>query len=737
VRSTVRFPDGTSSPFARRSGPRLAVPPAPGSIATPVRLLAVVLALAMLLPLSGSPASADDPAQRCSGLTAQDLQNSPTTGPDVTRYQLCLVCIKQSGADACGLAVAQPASQAKPAPAGPNANPCAGLTPVDLKKPGSPLANSPLTQCQLRCMPISGGKTPSDAELQTCIAGAGKVVPPTPTVKPEPTPTGKPLCEEAYARFPNTPRPGAAVPELNQMQVDYDGLQKSFERAILRFEKEGGSASIPDQVAGSLGAASWLQNYGGTIDAVSRRYVFTPESEVNRPLPQASKGTEQALFRAMQEQAARSGKRLSPEDVLYLALRERSGNVRDSLLLAHNTLRGLARQSDTSLTGVAPSLAFIDRNLEPLRTGASPEKGAHYGDWYHLFGTAYFEVETRSEWGPAQALGVVDWVYDEATAFVSPDSYGDPTERSSVSNAANATEQWFRATKLGGNQAPDPQKYCANVYGAKLGAWLYNYRVKNRGAAPPAPTSWGPGLPAGGEIYLVYSPVTVTWEGDGQRMTLDQKTASLAGYYPLPVVPYYEARLGTWGVAWIDPGDKSYRLTFEPVKSGDLHLVRVERQTGKVAVYAPRITPGEQLVVDVAPGSGVPDMKRADGTKVGPTTLQIAAPAPPGSLPASQSGESRPASTGAPVGSLLGAVALLGGLFAAVAVVVVVRRPRRARRTGAGAPRLSPSPTASAGRTDGASPPAPATMARFCRLCGQPLSPDAQFCADCGGQVKT
>lgn len=44
------------------------------------------------------------------------------------------------------------------------------------------------------------------------------------------------------------------------------------------------------------------------------------------------------------------------------------------------------------------------------------------------------------------------------------------------------------------------------------------------------------------------SPANVTWTGNGHTMTLDQETQSLTGYYPLVLVPVYEADTDTWGL---------------------------------------------------------------------------------------------------------------------------------------------------------------------------------------------
>lgn len=786
-------------------------------------LLVFVLCAALPGMLAGSVAAAE-PTGPCAGITLQELQSPPAAGPGVLRIQECLACARASSPEACGFrsvapAVARPTSSPatpKPPPPGQNANPCAGFTPADLRKSGSLTSGSRLIQCQMRCMPIAGGKQPTDAELLECIEGPTKAsltaafthTPENPKPgddvvfkdasklagsgrlgqtwhvdgaqtatgpsftwrQPDASPhkvklvvtsdqgirsevektiqpvaaAGKPLCEQAFEKFPNTPRLGPSMAEGYPMQVDYDGLQKGFELAILRFEKEGGSAKLADHVGGSLGAASWLQNYGGTVDAVSRKYVFTAQSDVDKPLSQAKRGSEQALYRAMQEHATRNGKRLGPEDVLYLALQQRDGNVTEALLLAHNTLRGLARSGDSTLTGVAPNPAFIDRYLTPLRTDASPDRGTHYGDWYHLFGTAYFEAYVKSEWGAAQALGIVDGAYDEARALVSPDTYGDPSDPSSISKAANGVEQWLRSTKIGGNQAGDPQKYCVNVYGAKLGAWLYNHRIK-RGSvtstaapAPVPPPRWDQSLQGESYLNLVYSPVSVTWEGDGQKMVLDQRTASLSGYYPVSIVPYYEEKVGTWGVAWYDAGDRAYRVTFEAVKDGGMHLVRVERGTGQVAVYAPQLRLGEKLIVDVAPGRPDPRMARPDGAPVEPTLTRIPPLAEPAETAPDLMGELDPEEEESLEDPALGGAVLLLGASTVVGLAIVVarRRPGRARSGEArssSVPSIAPRPGMD---QDAAFQPRPAEpLARFCRHCGQALPFEARFCPGCGGAV--
>lgn len=440
-------------------------------------------------------------------------------------------------------------------------------------------------------------------------------------------PTGKPPCPAAVRQFGLNPQAATAA------RWDIDDLRGQFAEAIARYNAESTQQTYStDNVMGVLPAISWLAHQGGTLDAVSKQFVFASDADRERwtrartrhlPDTDAGAGTERALRSAIYSASKAAGRKLNPGDVFYLALQQRQGNVKDALLLAHNTLRSMARVNDNELTDVSQDIPFINDYLEQSVVQRNDLQNA--GIWYHLFGTAYFEMQARGEWGIntlAQITvdGAGDLMFD-ALQQMNEIYKTDPTlqlpqNRSSISVLANQVEQLYR--KLKDSQADDPDKYCYNVYGAQLGAWLYREKLPAINARPPASTPppgetmsiFGP-IPASvSGVVISSSPLDMVWEGNGYRMTLDQARGQLHGYYPLKLIPYLESD-GSWGVLWEDQLGKPYRVSLTASGSGDAHLTQVLE--GQVAILPMSIRQGDRLVLDV---DGRMQLSLADGTQV-------------------------------------------------------------------------------------------------------------------------
>ena len=173
-------------------------------------------------------------------------------------------------------------------------------------------------------------------------------------------------------------------------------------------------------------------------------------------------------------------RKLTPADVLRLALQQRKGDLREALLLAHNTLRSLARAGDERMTGISPDPEFFKKNMATLRAGED-----NAGPWYHLFGTAYFGVQARGDYAMMPLTAIPD-----AASKSAMNLWGKLTkllggaktsrqESDAASLVANELEQFYRTWVQG--RESDPEKYCFNVWGAQIAAWLYRGKVPRSG----------------------------------------------------------------------------------------------------------------------------------------------------------------------------------------------------------------------------------------------------------------
>ena len=114
----------------------------------------------------------------------------------------------------------------------------------------------------------------------------------------------------------------------------------------------------------------------------------------------------------------------------------------------------------------------------------------------------------------------------------------------------------------------------------------------------------------GEKVVISLSPLHLRWEGNGYRMTLDQNTGQLSGYYPLKLVPHYEPETGTWGMLWVDQLHKPYTLAMEASADGHAHLLTT--QPGGARVHALALRKGARYRLEVTP-DGLPGPVTVDG----------------------------------------------------------------------------------------------------------------------------
>ncbi|MGE4070447.1 MAG: hypothetical protein AB7E72_04665 [Lysobacterales bacterium] len=445
------------------------------------------------------------------------------------------------------------------------------------------------------------------------------------------TASGKPPCADAVQQFKLDPN------SVSAMRWDYADLRMQFDVALDRYRRDSGhEAHSSDNLFGMLPAVSWLAHQGGMVESVSKQFVFASDAdrvrwqkEKPRHLPDddAGVGTERALVSAIYSLSLTEKRKLFPGDVFYLALKLRNGDAREAMLLAHNTLRSLARENDNELTDVNRDIDFMNRHLESSLVRRNDLQDA--GIWYHMFGTAFFEMQARGNWGGytlwnSTVTPASDALFD-ALKKLNSALGGDPAllseeTRSVANSAAIEFEQWYRWLK--DHQENDPDKYCYNYFGAQLGAWLYRDKLPALGgraplpAQPPQRMSFIGPLPAslfGEQVTVSLSPVDLRWEAGGKHLWLRQEDATLQGDLPLAVLPFFEEDTQSWGMAW-SSGDSPYTLSLQATQDGNAHLLTV--RDGVVYVHALPLVRGERFEVDIDPTRPPAAILRADGQRI-------------------------------------------------------------------------------------------------------------------------
>lgn len=485
-----------------------------------------------------------------------------------------------------------------------------------------------------------------------------KAPPLPPQAPPLPPMPAKPLCGEALTKYPEF----AGKPPV--MRMDYADLQKAFNDAIKKYvDKTNQRPYVDDNLMGTLPALEWLGSEGGALGVLgspySKLFVFVsngdrekwgkkPPTKTTGMIP----GTEVYYYNSLFEAAQKAGRKLSLSELIFMALEQRRGNMKEAMLLAHNTFRSLARNReggprietgkvkvdltatdrDYTLVNYAPE--FLDESvvalIDPPPLGAAQSHGA----LYHLFGTAYFEMHARGSIGENS---IANWMWDSRMDELNDNlarmrkilaedpQLKQPGNASLYSRATNLFEQWYRT----GVSPDDPWKFCYNVYGAQIGSWLYRERLRQRGLlpAPPlrpgvVPTILGDLPPS---VTLSASPLNMRWSGSGRTMTLDQGSNNITGDFPVRVLPYYEPDTKTWGLVWSELSDRPYELTLEATQGGWAHITRMAGGGKGTFVYAIPLQPAEQFTLAMDPTRPDAPMQKAGGGTITPIRLGASA----------------------------------------------------------------------------------------------------------------
>ncbi|MGB7962159.1 MAG: zinc ribbon domain-containing protein [Propionicimonas sp.] len=582
---------------------------------------------------------------------------------------------------------------------------------------------------------------------------------------------GLPPCPEAVSAY--SLDPAQNLP----MTLGYADVQKQFDDAITRYETVSQSGAFAqDNILGTLPALGWLGNQGGATSVINRQFVFTSDADRAKwtkrmpPAGEVTQGTERALYEDIWNVARSGTRKVTPGEVLYLALRQRKGDVKEALLLAHNTLRSLARSEETmgnvdvEWTMVEFNPDFLTQYLTPLVDPAPLGVGQNTGSWYHLFGTAYFEMQARGTWGAYTLVSMTDDKLNDqitqlsqqlASMLATDPNLELPANQTLYSRLTNEIESVARKRIFG--SPDDPSKYCYNVMGASIGSWLYQSRVTIKPAIqPPPPPPAGTKVPTifgdlpktvdkdDPDTWISSSPLDITWDDGTNVMTLDQDSASLYGYAPFFVLPQYEEATDTWGMVWTSAG--TYTLRMRATQDGTTHLTRIVGSTAYV--YPLQVTADETLTLHVDQGHYSAAVERAGGGLIAPVVIGTPEPDAGFGL------EPILVVAGLAMGALVLAVVL------ATVVIIVVRRRRRADQQGPSAvapafvPRRPAAPTAGpgAGPTTALTGEAPVSQSAWpmpgtaellrpqavlwpaptCPRCARAGLPGERACARCG-----
>lgn len=480
-----------------------------------------------------------------------------------------------------------------------------------------------------------------------------------------------PLCPEAATFF------GAGVKfATGNVRTSYDALLAQLTTAIDQWEAETGTKASMSVGGEPIAAGLWLFSNAGVHQAdYVKRFGFGPDpdsrsgkkvlEDVQDAMQsgdfwdgtyQPFSGSEADLAQSIVLQSAAQARKLNPGDVYRLALSKTGGDTRKAALLAHNTLKSLAREGTIWQTGLLPTPDFFSRYLTTIR------EGDNAGVWYHTFGTMYFQLEVAQSVsvssrivsaagvGAAGVLYVPSWLFTNASEYflgwekpfrfqqmlegvingaLSPDPTG-------WSHFSHGGEQAFR--EIFDRRDPDPEKYCFNLWGTQLAEAIRN-RVfpvspiqifdstrtnpfsNNAGdttSLDPANPSgrpdlgpWDPTQPLP-KLEFFNAPVDAVLEAGGVKLVLDQREGILVatGDFPYPVFPY-ETPDGDWALWWVVPaGLADPTVTYTALADGPLHHAVLDPAGGSIQTWVVDVEEGEEATW--APSAAAPDSAEED-----------------------------------------------------------------------------------------------------------------------------
>ena len=426
--------------------------------------------------------------------------------------------------------------------------------------------------------------------------------------------TAKPPCKEAGFFYDDKTLASfyTGEPSLN---VNGEQLVTGIIGAIQKFEQEGGRAT------------AGVQN----LDA-----PFLAQAFDSSALPT---GREQALRDEASALAERQGK-LGPADLFYCALKATGGNVRDALVACHAALyrdKGKA------------NAAFIEKSLQPLRNPNGYQKDAtvtrwndqlkreekvsprdscgndQQGAWYHLFGMAALEFTDRHGLTPFYVVRKgAEMAKPAETAPLAQNGFPMSEVCGKLSNYAVALENQVRSNM---RRAPDPDKQCVNYFGAAIGTALAKYLQLPAQRGMLAKLM---GVETRRQLrtnmdyaWLMKSPLSLRLRGTGgEELTFDQQAKLFGGNTDLVYVDPLVEQDGTWGLVVV-PFFEVRDVQWTAVGTGPATIAVHDLKRGRTRGYGLTVRPGDSFTGTIV--QGVPELQRADGSRLVPEVDQATA----------------------------------------------------------------------------------------------------------------
>jgi hypothetical protein len=533
----------------------------------------------------------------------------------------------------------------------------------------------------------------------------------------------RPLCDDATALLTGWSQDKLAKynidPQASTLVYDEEGLTTQFRRAVDQYNadhRDKGAYADLSTPGSSLSAVTWLFSEGGALSTLvpahSRAYVEGHEKDLRKAI------IDESNRRKLDGRIPQ----LDPGEVYGLSLQLTGGNATRAALLAHNTLRSLGRGGDLEFTGVMNDATFFTEYLVPLRGGTEQA-----GPWYHLFGMTYYQLQYGNDAGvPASVLLLAGIATGAVTLGTTTALAGIAATVSLLINPefANQAEQIYREHLAKEKRDPDPEKYCYNVYGRRLGRLLtdllpssLNREVPDAQQPPQIERAFPPvvtrdtrpedirSVDRSEVVNLMQSPYAIEWNVDGERVVMEQgpspDQAIVEGSAKMAMLPVREA--DSYGALWLTPPQAKQGLTFVATRDGaPMHYLRVDMKSADVYVYDPvAVKKGDRFTIAPVDESQLaPDMVGPDGKVLRPRKESLRSGDTNGfTATAPAAGVASPGRSIAPLLVLLGAV--VAGLLLLLFVLLLRRRRAPALATATA--------TASGSGTAVGAPAAPST----------------------------
>ncbi|MEW6365719.1 MAG: DUF1566 domain-containing protein [Acidobacteriota bacterium] len=414
-----------------------------------------------------------------------------------------------------------------------------------------------------------------------------------------------PQCPEGYNFYTREDLEGYYTGKPSLL-FSREQLTKEMVSALQRFKSEGGT---PQSGVG------WLEAKDIAREMATRALPTGKEAEL----------------KAAAQAAASSGKRLSPGDLFYLALKVNGGNVKNALLTSHAVLyRDAGKKNsqfikDTLLPmrdpeGYSEKLIKVGNQQRSVRSVVGDDQ---QGVWYHFFGMAAVEFSDyngATGMAPMWAVRMGAENADGVFASLAKRIKNVPASGlgGNLADFSIALENEFRKD----GSAPDPDKQCVNYSGIAAGRALAKELEPK---ANPAVTAYQDRRLEEYRIRGVViekSPLSMEIIGtSGERFAFDQRHKRFSGNTPFVLFEPLDEPDGTWGLI-VAPLFPVRSIAFAGTGTGDATVGFHNLDRSTTGVYQVPITDGTTVVLEGWDSSPV---LRVNGQPVEPVGAEVAA----------------------------------------------------------------------------------------------------------------